>query len=976
MSKEQAKQSVSKATDVATDINIDDDQENNIRSQFIIVSDNSNSKIETHNNDEPVIISNEISLISSITENENNDKKPNKKIPQSQSVSETAVIMNSNETHTDKLSIVGNKKSTSSSQPNKKKHGPSAKMLKLIMEAQEVRKAAEKRTEEKAKEKQRLEEERERLEQEKLRSERENQEKMKHTENKTAQLRHKAVNPTRKQRDKLQLAQIQSETAGVQTLAHEVSPPTISNNGESVKKKIIYANQPTKTKILSNTSTQSDAVLIESQDKPLVVEQNDRSTDEWEQNCDNTNISYENRSSLATSRENNNDHQLQSNTDLAMQSHSSEIKPIDKTENEIDQSLSVLERLRRRLEHHHELCENQRSTEVLRAPVICVLGHVDAGKTTILDNLRQTHVQENEAGGITQQIGATNVSSETIYRRTEMCREMISREGDFIVPGLLIIDTPGHEIFKSLRSRGSSLCDLAILVVDIMHGVAPQTIESIHLLLERQTPFIIALNKQYLGGMTSYESIYCLNSKVDLLYDWKSNNKKSIELVLQEQQQITQNHFEKCYKTIICQFAEQNLNVALYYENPDPNEYYSMVPTSARSGDGMGSLIALIIEKSQTTLSRRISYTNELQATVMEVKAIDGFGMTIDIALVNGCLSVGDKIVIAGQEGPIVTQIRRLLIPASNQELRTTNQYQNEDTIKGARGIKIVARGLEKAMAGLPLFVARQTDETDFYKNEIGIILKTALNSIQLEDKGVYVQASTLGSLEGLLQLLKTSNIPYSGINIGPVHRIDVMRASAQLEKDVLMATILAFDVQIEKEAQEYANKIGVKIFQNDEIYRLCDMFLAYRKNKKNDDKENFRHLAVFPCKLKILPQYIFNARDPIICGVLVEDGFITNGTPICVPSNNGINLGRIDGIQKNGKPLDIARKGSEVCIKIVSMPGEAPKAYGRHFDKDDILMSKVSRESIDILKAYFREEMQEKDWKLIIELKKIFGII
>ncbi|CAF1332081.1 unnamed protein product [Rotaria magnacalcarata] len=954
MSKEQEKQSVSEATVVDTDTNIDDDHENNIRSQFIIVSDNSNSEIQTHNNDQTVIISNETSLISSMTEKEKDNAKQ-----QSRSVCENTVITNSNETHTDKLSIVGNKKSTSLNHPNKKKPGPSAKMLKLIKEAQEVRKAAERRTEEQAKEEQRLEEERERLEQEKLRFERENQEKMQHRENKRAQLRHKAANPTRKQRDKLQLALIQSETAGVQTLAHEVFPPTVSNNGESVNKKIIYADQPpTKTKILSNTSMQSDAVLIESQDKPLVVDQNDRSTYEWEQICDNTNLSCDNRSSLAASRENNNDHQLQSNTDLAMQSHSSEMKPMDKAENEIDQPLSVLEPLRRRLEHHHELCENQRSTEVLRAPVICVLGHVDAGKTTILDNLRQTHVQDNEAGGITQQIGATNVPSETIYRRTEMCREMISREGDFIVPGLLIIDTPGHEIFKSLRSRGSSLCDLAILVVDIMHGVAPQTIESIQLLVERQTPFIIALNK------------------VDLLYDWKSNNKKSIELVLQEQQQITQNHFEKCCKTIICQFAEQNLNVALYYENPDPNEYYSMVPTSARSGDGMGSLIALIIEKSQTTLSRRISYTHELQATVMEVKVIDGFGITIDVALVNGYLSVGDKILIAGQEGPIVTQIRRLLIPESNQELRTTNQYQNEDTIKGARGIKIVARGLEKAMAGLPLFVARQTDEIDFYKNEINIMLKTALNSIQLEDKGVYVQASTLGSLEGLLQLLKASKIPYSGINIGPVHRRDVMRASIQLEKDVLMATILAFDVQIEKEAQEYANKIGVKIFQNDEIYRLRDMFVSYRKNKKEDEKEKFRHLAVFPCKLKILPQYIFNVRDPIICGVLVEDGFITNGTPICVPSNNGINLGHIAGIQKNGEPLDIARKGSEVCIKIVSIPGEMPKTYGRHFDKDHILMSKISRESIDILKAYFREEMQKTDWTLIVELKKIFGIV
>ncbi|CAF5141493.1 unnamed protein product, partial [Rotaria magnacalcarata] len=214
MSKEQEKQSVSEATVVDTDTNIDDDHENNIRSQFIIVSDNSNSEIQTHNNDQTVIISNETSLISSMTEKEKDNAKQ-----QSRSVCENTVITNSNETRTDKLSIVGNKKSTSLNHPNKKKPGPSAKMLKLIKEAQEVRKAAERRTEEQAKEEQRLEEERERLEQEKLRFERENQEKMQHRENKRAQLRHKAANPTRKQRDKLQLALIQSETAGVQTLA-------------------------------------------------------------------------------------------------------------------------------------------------------------------------------------------------------------------------------------------------------------------------------------------------------------------------------------------------------------------------------------------------------------------------------------------------------------------------------------------------------------------------------------------------------------------------------------------------------------------------------------------------------------------------------------------------------------------------------------------------------------------------------------
>ncbi|CAF3357571.1 unnamed protein product [Rotaria sp. Silwood1] len=394
------------------------------------------------------------------------------------------------------------------------------------------------------------------------------------------------------------------------------------------------------------------------------------------------------------------------------------------------------------------------------------------------------------------------------------------------------------------------------------------------------------------------------------------------------------------------------------------------------TGDGMGSLIAMIIERCQTSLAKRLSYTDELQATVMEVKAIGGLGTTIDVVLVNGHLRVGDTIIVAGQEGPIVTQIRGLLMPEPNRELRVRNQYQNYKTVKAARGIKIAAKDLEKSMAGLPLFVGRRDDETEYFKNEIQNILKTALSSIKLKENGVHVQASTLGSLEALLEFLKTSNIPYAGINIGPVHRKDIIRASTQLERDPQWAVILAFDVRIERDAQEHADTVGVKIFQADIIYHLFDMFIAHRERIKKENQEKYRHLAVFPCKLRVLPQYIFNSRDPIICGVLIEDGFVKLGTPICVPSKEFIELGRIVSIELNHKPLDVARKGSEVCIKIEPISGEAPKMFGRHFDENDLLMSKISRESIDIVKDHFRDDMQKSDWQLMIELKKIFNIL
>ncbi|XP_053666747.1 eukaryotic translation initiation factor 5B [Anopheles marshallii] len=600
--------------------------------------------------------------------------------------------------------------------------------------------------------------------------------------------------------------------------------------------------------------------------------------------------------------------------------------------------------------------EKKRTLDHLRAAVVCVLGHVDTGKTKILDKLRRTNVQDGEAGGITQQIGATNVPSDNIKEQTKFVKGF--QELQFKLPGLLIIDTPGHESFSNLRSRGSSLCDIAILVVDIMHGLEPQTIESINLLKSKRTPFVVALNK------------------IDRLYDWSTMPRKDVRDILKGQASNTQLEFNQRTKEIIVQFAEQGLNAALFYENPDPKTYVSLVPTSAITGEGMGNLLFLIVQFCQKQLAKRLMYSEDLQATVLEVKAIPGLGTTIDAILINGKLREGDTMILAGTEGPITTQIKALLMPQPMKELRVKNAYVEHKEIMAAQGVKIAAKELEKAIAGLNLQIAQKPDEVEIFRDIVARDLKSALNSIRLSDRGVYVQASTLGSLEALLEFLRTSKIPYSGIRIGPVVKRDVMKASTMLEHENQYATILAFDVKVERDAQELADNLGVKVFQADIIYHLFDKFMAYREEIKQRKRDEFKSIAVFPCKLKILPQFVFNSRDPIVMGVIVEAGIVKEGTPITVPSKEFTDLGVVTSIEANHKQIESARKGQEVCIKIEPIPGETPKMYGRHFEETDMLVSKISRQSIDACKDYFRDDLLKSDWTLMVELKKTFQIL
>ena len=347
---------------------------------------------------------------------------------------------------------------------------------------------------------------------------------------------------------------------------------------------------------------------------------------------------------------------------------------------------------KRKREEQEKLNLAARSRDDLRCPIVVIMGHVDTGKTKLLDKIRKTNVQEGEAGGITQQIGATFFEKKTLETQTARLNE--TEKFEFTIPGMLVIDTPGHESFTNLRSRGSSLCDVAILVIDLMHGLEQQTIESLTMLRKKGVPFVVALNK------------------VDRCYAWKTCKDTPIRDALKEQEEGTINEFRSRSTEAKVQLQEQGVNSNLYWEMGEDDwknsDFVPLVPTSAVTGEGVQDVLMLLCQMAQWKIWQKLMWCANLQCTVLEVKAIDGLGMTVDVLVVNGYLREGDKAVFCTLDGPIVTEIRGLLTPPPSREMRVKSEYIHHKEIKGARGVKVIGNGLEKVMAGTPVMVSRR----------------------------------------------------------------------------------------------------------------------------------------------------------------------------------------------------------------------------------------------------------------------------
>ena len=578
-----------------------------------------------------------------------------------------------------------------------------------------------------------------------------------------------------------------------------------------------------------------------------------------------------------------------------------------------------------------------------RQPIVSVLGHVDHGKTSVLDLVRsigserQASVMDREAGGITQHIGATEVPADVL---NDTCSAMLGGK-NFKSPGLLFIDTPGHHSFVSLRNRGGSVADIAILVIDVMEGLQPQTIESLNTLKETKTPFVIAANK------------------VDRIHGWICKRGRSFMESLKDQREDVISLFEDRYWKILGQFSEHGFNIERYDKIRDFTQNVAVVPMSAKEGEGLQDLLAVSVGLAERFLEDRLTDTiGPAQGTVLEMRDEIGMGKTIDVILYRGSLKVGDNIMLASNDGPFSTHIKGLKRPKGMSEMRDAGKrWVNFPNVQAACGVKIVAPKLEQAIAGTTLYLANTEEQIGNAKQAIQEEWRTIYDKMPImcsvcekvspriefvencqkgsckgaveEKNGVVIKADTVGGLEALAFELFKLKIPVRQASVGPVNKKDILMAKSI--QDPLNRAILGFSTKANNEVADElkGDDSEISFFSGSIIYHILDSFEEWREKTKAEIEAEQRESLVYPGRLLYLKDHTFRAKGPAIVGMRVIGGRVHIGQRLM--KLDGTSVGQIKSLRtRDSDDVKEARQGDEVAVAI-----QGP-TVGRHIEELD----------------------------------------
>jgi translation initiation factor 5B len=582
----------------------------------------------------------------------------------------------------------------------------------------------------------------------------------------------------------------------------------------------------------------------------------------------------------------------------------------------------------------------------IRQPVVVVLGHVDAGKTSLLDRIRGTAVQAREAGGITQHIGASFFPLDTIR---EICGPLFARFGkDVKVPGLLVIDTPGHEAFVNLRVRGGSAADIAIVVVDINRGFEAQTYESIEILRSRRVPFLIALNK------------------LDTLAGWRSSSSNySLLDSLKKQDKAVIDELDNRIYSLLGSLSRLGFRGEAFYRVKDFTKEIAIIPVSAKTGEGIPELLAVLVGLVQQYMLKRLEVSDQGRGIVLEIKEEPGLGSTANLILLDGSIKEGDDIMLVKRDGIVVTKVKALLLPKPLDEMRDPrDKFVRVKEVHAAAGVKVASHSqdLEGVLAGSQFYVINDKSNVEQLKNQLQNEVSSLV--ISTDKVGVILKCDTLGSLEAIIDMLRRADIPIRLADIGNVTKRDIIEASTVKEKDKYLGVVLAFNTKVLQDAKEEAEAKGVKIFHDKVIYSLVESYKQWVTYEKEREESSVFASLIQPCKFVILKGFVFRKSNPAIFGVEIIEGRLRQKSPVI--NTEGIDVGSIHQIQDKGKSIDEARKGMQVAVSMNE------PTVGRQIKEGDVLYTLPSAQHYKMLIERFKHRLSQEELTLLDEIARI----